>query len=191
MDQSAEPLQQVQLFGGAAEIAVPSRFEDVSNIRPVPDNQEVYSDASVDQSIVVEVVQVDVPDSDSCQHCFNDLANVSGASMQQIESETVLNPQDIPGVPGEAYKVVIVGQQMVSKGRQGTDAANRVIMAIIRLKQVSSDVLIILNTPISVSASSAAAKDIGPGERSEHLMAPSLLRRVLATFKIKDYSLFG
>ncbi len=128
-------------------------------------------------------------------------------------------------MPDEAYKAVIVGQQMVSKGRQGTDAANRVqasldsgshqmatqqqlstclllitytafvslqvIMAIIRLKQVSSDVLIILNTPVSVSASSAAAKDIGPGERSEHLMAPSLLRRVLATFKIKDYSLFG
>ncbi len=35
--------------------------------------------------------QVDVPDPDSCQHCFNDLANVSGASMQQIESETVLS----------------------------------------------------------------------------------------------------
>ena len=67
----------------------------------------------------------------------------------------------------------------------------QVILAIIRLRQVSSEVLIILNTPVSVSASSAAAKDIGAGARSEHLTAPSLLRRVLGTFKIKDYSLFG
>lgn len=67
----------------------------------------------------------------------------------------------------------------------------QVIMAIIRLKQVSSEVLIILNTPMSISTSSAAAKDIDPGERTNHLTAPSLLRRVLATFKIKDYSLFG
>lgn len=41
MDQPSEILQTVQLFGGAAEIALPSRFTDVSNVRPVPDNQEV------------------------------------------------------------------------------------------------------------------------------------------------------
>ncbi len=41
MDRSLEPLQTVPLFGGAAEIALPPRLADVSNIRPVPDNQEV------------------------------------------------------------------------------------------------------------------------------------------------------
>lgn len=84
MDQASEPLQKVQLFGGAAEIALPSRFADVSNIRPVPDNQEVekrtvlvsllrpitrlcgqlyeyvvvqvYTDANIDQSLIVEIV---------------------------------------------------------------------------------------------------------------------------------------
>ena len=35
--------------------------------------------------------QIDLPDSDSAQHCFNDLADISGASMQQIESEMVLS----------------------------------------------------------------------------------------------------
>ncbi|CAL8464048.1 g3583 [Coccomyxa elongata] len=194
MSQSLEPLQTVPLFGGAAEIALPPRLADVSNVRPVPDNQEVYTDPNVDQSLIIEIVEhVDVPDSDSAQHCFNDLASVSGAGMQQIESEAILSLQDIPGVPPDAYKAIVIGEQLVAKGRQATHAANRVqvILAIIRLKQVSSEVLITLNTPVFVSSSSAAAQDIGAGEKAHHLMAPSLMRRVIATFKIIDYSLFG
>ena len=35
-------------------------------------------------------------------------------------------PQDMPGVPAEAYKAVIMGEQVVSKSRQGSEAANRV-----------------------------------------------------------------
>lgn len=36
----ASPLKLVQLWGGAAEIAVPKVMIDMSDIRPVPDNQE-------------------------------------------------------------------------------------------------------------------------------------------------------
>lgn len=37
----ADPLRPVELFGGAAEIAIPERLQDVSAFRPVPNNQEV------------------------------------------------------------------------------------------------------------------------------------------------------
>lgn len=33
----------MQLWGGAAEISLPVRMIDASDIRPVPDNQEVYT----------------------------------------------------------------------------------------------------------------------------------------------------
>lgn len=66
----------------------------------------------------------------------------------------------------------------------------QIILTIIRLKQFSSEVLITLNTPIFVSGSSVAARDIGAGERADHMTAPSLFRRMLETFKIVDYSLF-
>lgn len=36
--------KQVDLFGGAIVASIPSTFEDVSDIRQVPDNQEVYLD---------------------------------------------------------------------------------------------------------------------------------------------------
>jgi hypothetical protein len=64
-------------------------------------------------------------------------------------------------------------------------------MAIIRLQQHSSDVLITLNTPVFISEKSAAAGDIGAGHKAGHLAAPELFKRVLCTFAIKDYALFG
>lgn len=36
------PLRSVQLWGGAAEISLPRCMIDASDIRPVPDNQEVH-----------------------------------------------------------------------------------------------------------------------------------------------------
>ena len=40
-DGTGMSFKQVQLWGGAADMAVPERLIDVSGIRPVPDNQEV------------------------------------------------------------------------------------------------------------------------------------------------------
>ena len=74
---------------------------------------------------------------------------------------------------------------------QGVRWVLQVIMAVIRLQSVASEVLITLNTPMHVSERSAAAEATGAGPKAEHLAAPVLFRQVLATFKIKDYSLFG
>ena len=78
---SAETVHIRTLFGSAIEIALPARFEDVSDYRPVPDHQEVrqtnqpalqvcftkglcsfdlnlqvWTDAGLDQSLLVEIV---------------------------------------------------------------------------------------------------------------------------------------
>lgn len=47
------------LFGGAIEVQLPERLVDVSNFRPVPDNQEVFADGNTDESVIVEVVVID------------------------------------------------------------------------------------------------------------------------------------
>lgn len=38
----------------------------------------------------------------------------------------MLGPAEMPGLPPECFKVVVVGQQAVSKGRQGSQALNKV-----------------------------------------------------------------
>lgn len=51
-----DPLQPRNCFGGAIDLSLPSRFIDVSDFRPIPDNQEVFTDADLDQSLIIEIV---------------------------------------------------------------------------------------------------------------------------------------
>lgn len=48
------------LFGGAMEILVPNGFLDVSEIRQVPDNQEVFVSNYSDASLIVELLETPV-----------------------------------------------------------------------------------------------------------------------------------
>ncbi|MEE6520759.1 hypothetical protein FKM82_018698 [Ascaphus truei] len=45
------------LFGGALSAILPPSFRDVSALREVPDNQEVFAHVSTDQSIIVELLE--------------------------------------------------------------------------------------------------------------------------------------
>lgn len=44
------------LFGGMASMTIPTRMQDVSDFRPVPDHQEVYADGAIDQSVIIEIL---------------------------------------------------------------------------------------------------------------------------------------
>jgi hypothetical protein len=51
-----ELLAERDLFGGAIVMHCPPRMTDVSDYKPVPDNQEVLADGSTDQSLIFEIV---------------------------------------------------------------------------------------------------------------------------------------
>ncbi|KAI7843900.1 hypothetical protein COHA_002444 [Chlorella ohadii] len=189
-----DTLVQRPLYGGAAQLAFPQRFADISDFRPVPDHQEVFADAGLDQSLVIEIVEHQpIADAEAGAYFFQDQAQHNEAAHAQIDETHVLGPADMPGLPPECFKVVVTGQQAVSKGRQGSQALNKVqvMLCVIRLPQHGSDVLITLNSPIYISEHSAAAEHAGAGFKGAHLTAPALFRSILATFAINDWALFG
>ena len=49
MAEPPEPTGLRELFGGAITVDLPTRLVDVSDFRPVPDNQEVWTDADRDE----------------------------------------------------------------------------------------------------------------------------------------------
>ena len=65
------------------------------------------------------------------------------------------------------------------------------MLAVLRMPEYKSDVLITLNTPIRISEQSAAAEQTGAGFQRASLTAPPLFEQIIRTFKIKDYGLFG
>ncbi|KAK9814741.1 hypothetical protein WJX72_010720 [[Myrmecia] bisecta] len=189
-----ESLAQRDLFGGALKLSMPMRFVDVSDFRPVPDNQEVFADANRDQSVVVEVLErADVPDDRCAVLFFEDLAEHNEAASSSLDSVTTPGPTAVPHLPNDTFVSVARGAQAVSKGRQGQEALNQVqiCQACIRLPSVDSDLLITLNTPMHISEHSAAAEHAGAGAKDAHVTAPQLLQDMLLTLEIKDWGLFG
>lgn len=70
----------VPLFGGAITAAFPSTFADVSDIRQVPDHQEVYLDKDGYTSIIVEVLErVEKPDTDAVLYHLQDILDEDAA----------------------------------------------------------------------------------------------------------------
>ncbi|KAL4857856.1 Ran guanine nucleotide release factor [Chlorella vulgaris] len=203
-----DTLVQRSLFGGAMQLHFPLRLVDISDFRPVPDHQEVFADASLDQSLVVEIVvsmssqqiyravvqeHQPVPDAEAASFFFHDQAANNEAQHAQIDMQYVLSQQDVPDLPPDCFKAILVGQQAVTKGRQGSDALNKVhiILCCIRLPQHGSDLLLTLNSPIYISEKSAAAEHAGAGFKGAHLTAPALFKQIISSLRINDWGLFG
>ncbi|CAM8921723.1 unnamed protein product [Rhodiola kirilowii] len=198
---SQEQSMERNLFGGAISCSFPYRFQDVSSIREVPDNQAVYVDPSRDESLIIELLELkhDVADSSSAVWFFQDLATEQDAEGSMVIQESGvfeangLSFRDVP-----ATITTAIGQMAISKGRQGRDAQNvvKVYLANIRLKGVDTDVLItayepLLISPLSESASSVGAGLAVPAVQTGCMPMGEVWNNAVMSFKVNDWSLFG
>ncbi|XP_055818663.1 uncharacterized protein LOC129887552 isoform X4 [Solanum dulcamara] len=139
------------LFGDTISTTFPLHFQDVTNMRQVPNHQEVFVDPARDENLIIELLdlKVDVVDSGSAIWFLQDLAN------EQEAEETTSAVFEAPGLCYRNMPVVItttIDQMAVSKGRQGREAQNlvKVYLANIRLKEVGADVLITAYEPLVI-----------------------------------------
>ncbi|XP_050215846.1 uncharacterized protein LOC126666953 [Mercurialis annua] len=189
------------LFGGAITSSFPLRFQDVSNIRQVPDHQEVFVDPDRDESLIFELLDYkhEVGDNGSASWFLQDLANEQNAEGCTLfeQSEVV----EAPGILSRNIPTVIstaVGQMNISKGKQGREAQNivKVYLANIRLKGVDTDVLVTAYEPVLINPLSESARMVGagmavPAAQSGYLPMSEVFKLAVSTFKVIDWNLFG
>ena len=94
-----------------------------------------------------------------------------------------------------SIKSVCVGLQKVSKFNETVEKANtvRIFVCCLRYPNVTTDIVISLNAPISVSntSSSAEAIDANAAEAASSLaVAQGLFEHVVESFKVLDWDLF-
>ncbi|KAI9363985.1 hypothetical protein DFJ73DRAFT_810511 [Zopfochytrium polystomum] len=162
-----------QLFGGAIESWIPKSFVDSSTFREVPDNQEVWVDMETDQSMIIELLQLEeVTDVPASFH-FWELADVNSArDYSRILRVEHLSPgTDVPHMGPGCGITLVIGQQLISKYRE-TDPTSRnlvnIYLAVIRLPQVSTDLVISYNHPVALGQlSSSRAALISAGSHPE------------------------
>ncbi|KAJ3679661.1 hypothetical protein LUZ60_017672 [Juncus effusus] len=189
------------LFGGAISSYFPTRFQDVSGIREVPDHQEVVEDPSRDESLIFELLDLkdDVADSESATWFLRDLASEQdSAENMLLENSGAMQLAGLNYGGARAIAKTAIAKMAISKGRQGREAQNlvRVYLANIRLRNVSTDVLISAYEPLLINPLSESARTVGPGlavpaQQSGLLPVSEIFRLALTSFKVNDWNLFS
>lgn len=189
------------LFGGAIASTFPVRFQDVSNVRQVPDHQEVFVDPARDESLIFELLELkqDVADNGSATWFLQDLANE-----QDAEGTMLIEQSGVVEAPGLSFRTLpaiittAVGQMAISKGRQGREAQNlvKVYLANVRLKEVTTDILITAYEPIVINSLSESASTVGagvavPAAQVGCMPMAEVFKLAVSTFKVNDWRLFG
>ncbi|KAK3622877.1 hypothetical protein LTR56_021910 [Elasticomyces elasticus] len=180
------------LYGGAITCLLPSNFADVSDLRQVPDHQEVYLDKDGYTSIVVDILErvekendqealkyhlKDLVQEDEGEVTTWDISEVKMGKLQDTIPAYTLLATTPPGARqrGRAHEPVFVG----------------VLLLLIRLVEQKTDVLVAVNVPHIPGHYVAGEVDL------ERRMTGGLLRvggeireKIVESLEIKDWELF-
>ncbi|KAF1920365.1 hypothetical protein BDU57DRAFT_12326 [Ampelomyces quisqualis] len=175
------------LFGGAITVDLPSNFADTSQIREIPDHQEVYLDTNGYSSIVVEILEyVQKPtDEEALQYHFADLVEGTGDSTTILTQEKVtfnhLNTKPI-------HALTFIQTPNAPPPNRKTPEYVFVHLLLLRLTEQGTDIMVTINIPHYAGEYEKAAKE---GEETRLMRESKAVRdKVLETFKVVEWGLF-
>lgn len=158
----------------------------------MPSNQECWQEATAAQGrlLVVEIMErQEVSDAEAASFFFRDLGESNGCDV--ANSPFTAQPPIassgagavVQGLPTDAVVCFGSGHQRVAKGRDTDIAGNpreqqvetiQIELCLIRLPSQTTDLLITLSSPVQDNVDSTV-----------------LFRRILSTFQIRNWGLFG
>lgn len=180
------------LFGGAMSALLPNHVTDISELREIPDNQEVFAHAHTDQSLIVELLeyQAEVADDHAAAYHFQDIAGSNRAHEPghcEVAHVVPLAKTDLSfSQCSSAW--MLSGTQRVSKFNEGAANVVNVHLGLYRLPQFSTDVLVSFNDPQSISPASSSASS-AQTHREPWTLAD--FQRLLQTLTLHEPGLFG
>lgn len=171
---------------------LPNHVTDISEMREIPDNQEVFAHAHTDQSLIVELLeyQAQVADENAAVYHFQEIAGSNKAQEPgQCEVSNVV-PLPKSGLSFSHCRSawILSGTQRVSKFNEGAANVVNVHLGLYRLPQFSTDVLVSFNDPQSISAASSSASAAQTHREPWTLVD---FQRLLQTLTLHEPGLFG
>lgn len=195
--QSSPQASSRSLFGGAITCTVPPEFTDVSLLRSVPDNQEVFAHAATDSSLIVELLELTDSPHPATFH-FHQLAKDSCATNCQLSYTTSFSPSSYPALISDDPNFTIsfaYGTQTVSKFRDDDSLANvvNVALACVALPRANTHLLLIFNDPVQLHPQGNSAQQgvvVANPDETSPAARTIVLTDALRSLKILDWSLF-
>ncbi|CAI2381200.1 unnamed protein product [Moneuplotes crassus] len=139
-----------ELYGGALTVELPNDFKDLSDIMPIEDNQEVFTDMKYDAKLIIEILEcLDSNDETALNSNFKELAETQSATNTSIE-KCGLDISVAPKIKSSnIIKSYLKGTQHIIPSKIPTDDREEVtlFMLHLRLKDHDADILVTLNVP--------------------------------------------
>ncbi|KAI2635572.1 Mog1p/PsbP-like protein [Hypomontagnella submonticulosa] len=192
------------LFGGALVCDLPSNFADVSLIRQVPDNQEVYIDKDGFTSIIFDINErVGGPGSGAeidGRALTAHLEELVGDDLERVKvwntTPTLFSrlDDDIP-----AYTLIATSSPRrpdpaAAEDKQAEIKTNftAIILTLVRLEREKTDLLITINVPHIRGEYDEEDVDLELGKQGKLIGdAVDYAAKIWETFKVKDWGLFN
>ncbi|XP_058870538.1 ran guanine nucleotide release factor [Acipenser ruthenus] len=183
------------LFGGAFSAVLPPGFRDVSELREIPDNQEVFAHSHTDQSIIVELLEYQghVTGRDAARYHFEDVAcsnEAAGPGGSQVLSVEPL-PAAQTSLQESESAWLLHGTQLVSKFNEEAENAVSVYLGLFRLPQYSTDALVTFNDPVTINPLSSSAVSESGQDAVPSPWSLEQFRLLLQTLRLLNPDVFG
>ncbi len=178
-----------ELFGGALEASIPQRFYDISQLRQVPDTQEVFADGDTDQSFIIEILSYthEVTDDKIAEYMFTDLADANGAQKRTLVHSTNLTDQELPNFTSY-FKSWALGEQHVAKYNEQAENQINIYVGVVRIPKYETDILLTFNDPVVINPLSSSASSTAKGSNVNS--SSQLFKQVFESLKVNDWSIF-
>lgn len=180
------------LFGGALSAALPCRAKDISELREIPDNQEVFAHPHTDQSMIVELVeyQGQVEDKDAAKYHFEDIASSNKAlepGAFEVTDVVPLSKSEV-SLSDCSTAWMLTGVQCVAKFNEEARNTVTLHLGLFRLPQFSTEILVTFNDPQRISPDSSSAAS---AETHREPWTVVDFQRLLQTLTLHNPGLFG
>ncbi|KAH7029331.1 uncharacterized protein B0I36DRAFT_131137 [Microdochium trichocladiopsis] len=188
------------LYGGALICDLPTHFADVSTIRQVPDNQEVYIDKEGFTSIVFDITErVGGPgstpeiDGEALTTHLEDIVGDEIARTKVWNSASTHFSRLDESIP--AYTLIATQSPKPADPSRGPASGSpdftAIILTLLRLEREKTDILVTINVPHIKGEYDEEEVDLELGKQGKLIGdAVDYAAKIWETFKVKDWTLF-
>ncbi|KAL3862021.1 hypothetical protein ACJMK2_008024 [Sinanodonta woodiana] len=182
-------MAETPLYGSALAAVLPPGAKDVSLLRQIPDNQEVYCHPFTDQSIIIDLLQyVEESDDRAISVHFEELSESNGVAPGEAR---ILQVDRIPvdSLSMECQSAwYILGEQNIAKFNETAKNTVQIHMGLFRLPDVTTDILVTLNDPINIDPNSSSHQAVPV---SADRWTAEDFKQTLCSLKVVDSGIFG
>lgn len=108
-------MPRVDLFGGALAVSLSGDWLDASDLRPVPDHQEVWMErGGSNRALVIEMLElVDSPDAEAAAVHFEEISRSNGAAYSSVLSSAAEAGATPAALRGAGALLTLHGEQVL------------------------------------------------------------------------------